>query len=1222
MPCTHPSPAITAALALGLCLLPLRAKADDNGWHSEGNGRWKTLPVPAAGKVGFTSLPAEQTGILFTNVLDEWSGASNRVLENGSGVAIGDVDGDGLPDIFLCSLTGRNRLYRNLGQWRFQDVTSQAGINLTNFICRGAVLADINGDGTLDLLISTLGHGVLCLLNNGAGGFTNITEQAGTETHFGSTTMTLADVDGNGTLDLYVANYRTEDIRDRARVEVRWVNGRMEIAPQLQDRLVLAKDGLMEFGEPDVLYLNNGRGHFNPVPWTDGKFLDDEGKPLSSPPKDWGLSAAFHDVNGDGAPDLYVCNDYWTPDRLWINDGHGVFRAAPRLALRHTSENSMGVDFADVDRDGTVDFLVLDMLSRSSLLRKTEMPAQTKLAQKAAPGEITNRPQVVRNTLSRNRGDGTFADIANYSGVAASDWSWQPVFLDVDLDGYEDLIIPAGHQRDVQDLDAIARIMSLQHPLPKDMPPAARQEAFTRDMMEHVRLYPKLLMPIMAFRNRGDSTFEEITPSWGTGALGVHQGIACADLDGDGDLDFVVNNLNGVAGIYRNDSTAPRLAVHLKGQPPNTFGIGAQIRVFGGAVPMQSQEMICGGKYLSSDEPIRVFAAGTVTNHMRIEVVWRSGRHTIVPDAQPNRLYEIAESNTAPAEHARPVMPRPIFDDVSQLLRHTHHEEDFDDFERQPLLSRKLSQLGPGVAWLNLDGDGHEDLVVGSGKGGRPAVYHTDGKGGFEEVKTDQTVARDQTAVVGTRPLGILIGSAIYEDGVVSGSAVNQVAPGSGSVEVIPSWASSAGPLALGDLRGDGTLALFVGGRVVPGQYPIPATSRIYTNDQGAFKLESELEGVGLVSSAVWSDLDSDGLPELILACEWGPLRVFHNDKGKLREITRELGLDKYTGWWNGVTTGDVDGDGRLDIIASNWGRNTRYEPYRSRPLRVYYGDFNREGHTQAMEAYYAPDLQKYVPWQGFNLLSSAMPWVRPKFATHADYAKAGLDEVLGDRIQDAHQLEANTLESVVLLNRGNHFEKLLLPVEAQMSPGFGICVVDYDGDGQEDLFLSQNFFDTEPSIPRLDAGRGLWLRGDGKGTFSAIPGQESGVLVYGEQRGCAVCDYDGDGRIDLVVCQNGTETKLFHNVRGKPGLRVRLKGPPGNPDAFGAQLRLRFPKHDGPVREIHGGSGYWSQDSPVQVLGRPEIPSALWVRWPGGHITITPVTADAKELLVDCNNQ
>ncbi|MBI4659191.1 MAG: CRTAC1 family protein [Verrucomicrobia bacterium] len=604
--------------------------------------KWAELDLPKEGKTGFTLLPAAQTGIHFTNILDEWSSAANRVLENGSGVAAGDYDGDGKLDIFLCSLKGRNALYRNLGAWRFEDVTARVGLSATNYVCRGAVFADLDGDRCLDLLISTLGRGVLCFRNDGKGNFIDATQTAGTETNFGSTTLALADIDGNGTLDLYVTNYRTEDIRDRGRIDVQKVSGKLAVAPWLRDRLVLTEQGLLEFGEPDVLYLNDGHGRFNQAPWTGGTFLDETGKPLVAPPLDWGLAATFRDINGDSFPDLYVCNDYWTPDRIWINNGQGRFQTIAPPAIRHTSENSMGVDFADIDRDGHLDFLVLDMLSRDGRRRKRQALAQTKMPN--VPGEVANRPQIMRNTLFHSRGDGTFEEIADFSGVSASDWSWQPVFLDVDLDGYEDLIVSAGHTRDVQDLDATARIQSLQHPWPKEMDRQTQQAAFTREMMDHARRYPTLALPMFAFRNLGNLRFGEVTSVWGTSQSGVHQGFALGDFDGDGDLDFVVNNLNSVCGVYRNDGRAPRVAVRLQGLVSNTQGIGARVELLGGAVPRQSQEVVCGGRYLSGCEPLLVFAAGAAQGRMTLEIRWRSGKMSRVTNVRPNRIYEVIEA--------------------------------------------------------------------------------------------------------------------------------------------------------------------------------------------------------------------------------------------------------------------------------------------------------------------------------------------------------------------------------------------------------------------------------------------------------------------------------------------------------------------------------------------------------------------------------------------------
>jgi len=382
------------------------------------------------------------------------------------------------------------------------------------------------------------------------------------------------------------------------------------------------------------------------------------------------------------------------------------------------------------------------------------------------------------------------------------------------------------------------------------------------------------------------------------------------------------------------------------------------------------------------------------------------------------------------------------------------------------------------------------------------------------------------------------------------------------------------------------------------------------------------LAGVGLVSAATWADVNGDGWPDLLLACEWGPVRLFINQAGKLQEQTEAWGLAGYSGWWNGIAVGDFDGDGRLDVVVANAGRNTRYQPHLKEPVRLFYGDFTGGGGVDMLEAYSDSAMGQIVPWRSLASVAGSLPFLQDQFSTHRAYAEANVNQILGSRMTTAGQLQVNWLDTTIFINRGGKFDARALPVEAQFAPGFAVCVGDLDGDGTDDIFLSQNLFDVHPEDWPLLSGRGLWLANDGHGAFSAMPGQLNGIRLYGEQRGAALCDYDADGRIDLAVAQNGDPTVLYHNVLAKPGLRVRLAGPKGNPTAVGAVLRLVYADHRGPARDIHAGAGYWSQDSAVQVLGLAGTPTHLWVRWPGGRVTESELPASAREVVLQADGR
>jgi hypothetical protein len=867
-----------------------------------------------------------------------------------------------------------------------------------------------------------------------------------------------------------------------------------------------------------------------------------------------------------------------------------------------------------------MDFFVADMSATNHFKQKTTMGVMG--GKILARSQATRPPQYMRNAFFINTGTGRFLEGAFQSKIASSDWTWAVQFMDLDSDGWLDLLVTNGTVRAFNDSDRALTPEQLR----------------VKHEWEYIKGYPPRKEWNRVYRNTGGQKFKDMSQAWGLAEDTVSYAAARADLDGDGDSDLVVMEGEAPVAVYRNELKGGRqVLVELRGTRSNRFGVGARIEVTAGGRTLL-REMSGSRGYLGSNELVEHFGLGEATKIDTLRVTWPSGtvqEWTALPAGQRYTLTETAAATPAVAPGAEATKPS-LFAASSQPFG-KHRETWFDDFARQPLLPNQLSQLGGALAWGDVDGDGDDDLYVGGGAGQEGELRLNEGKGVFEPAWVDAFVkdkdCEDMGAVFfdadGDGDLDLYVASGSYEFDIGSPSLRDRLYLNDGRggfahapKGALPDLRHSSGPVAAADMDRDGRVDVFVGGRVIPGQYPLSPRSVLLKNGGGTFSDIAEsvpgLAEAGMVTGALWSDANNDGWLDLLLAIEWGPVKLFLNDKGRLREATAEAGLADRTGWWNSVAAGDVDHDGDLDYVATNAGLNTKYHASPDHPVRLFYGDFEKNGNLQLVEAEYENGV--LFPIRGKSCSSQAMPHLKTKFTTFQAFAKASLDEIYTPTNLDAsHQFSVNTLESGLLLNDGSGvFTFRPLPWMAQLAPCFGAVVTDVDADGQSDVLLAQNFFGPQVETGRFDGGLSLLLRGDGQGGLSEVWPKESGLVVTGDAKALTVADLNADGLPDVLVAQNNDSPAAFLRQRAATAgrtLKVRVAGSKAG-SAAGARVTVRLSGGRAVTSEIAAGSGYLSQSTPdVYVgLGPDGIAEEIVVRWADGTESRTKGSWDGSK--------
>lgn len=1067
----------------------------------------------------FSLLPPDSTGVTFVNRVEdrpERNVLNFEYLYNGGGVAVGDVNGDGRPDLYFTANSGSNELYLNQGDFQFREATEKARIGGRNGWTTGVTMADVNGDGLLDVYVCKSGpigaehRRNRLYINQGSSGkgipqFKEKAEEYGLDDPAYSTHATFFDYDRDGDLDLYLLN--NPPVRDP----------RVNAQPTAQQRRTLSDD---------KLYRNDtdapGAGTFVDV--TEKAKLKDE-------VLGYGLSATVSDVNKDGWPDIYVANDFYVEDRLYINQGDGTFVNAIHGWIDHMSRSSMGSDIADYNNDGRPDIFVLDMLAESNRRQKL-------LNVGRRPTRESN--QYVRNMLHLHNGNGTFSEIGQLAGVSNTDWSWAALLADFNLDGFKDLYVTNGVRYDYTNMDfQYSRYL-----------PAVRGEKKGAELYDLIDEIPSTPMPNYIFRNEGDLTFENMSTDWGVAQKGFSGGAAYADFDGDGDLDLVVNNINEPAWIYRNNTverTAHNfLRVELEGEGQNRFGIGAKVTLETPEGRTFFQEMMPARGFQSSVEPALTFGLDT-TQTVDLTVTWPDQTRQRVSGVRADQTITLYQKEAKPFESkpkASPEQPLEKRSSERSGLVFAHRENSYRDYRHEPLLPHMLSRLGPALARGDVDGDGREDVFVGGAQGQSSALFLQRPDGSFSRASSEALVAdrrfEDVAATFfdvegdGDLDLYVVSGGAsevraeAYQDRLYlnDGTGTFEVAP-----EALPPIKSSGGAVAAHDYDSDGDEDLFVGGRVRPLKYPMSPRSYLLENEGGRFKdvtdqVAEVLRRPGMVTDAQWHDLSGDGTEELILTGEWMPIRVFRrDDSGGFTERTGTLGLEASNGWWYCLEVADFDGDGDADLVAGNRGLNAQIQARPEEPASIYAGDFDRDGGIEPILSHYIDGTE--YPVSRRDRLIDELSLFRARFRTYESYAEATMDQVLTqEQLKRAKRFTAYTFTTSLFEQQGGRFVRRDLPMEAQFSPARDLVVRDVNGDDRPDVLLAGNDFTVRRPWGPSNAGQGALLMNEGNLAFEAQRAHASGFFAPGDVRSLLLVPTPDASLI--VVGNNDASVDLF----------------------------------------------------------------------------------------------